>query len=264
MATSIRRYSNLTRELAITQFKLKYTGSVLGYLWSLFKPMMTFAILFLIFSVLFKIGSRSPNFVLQLLVAIVLFTFFQETTIAAMNSIASNGGMIRKAYFPRVVLVIAATLTSAMTFAINMALIIAIAAPLNRITLGWQTLAVPLLIVELYALVLGLSMLLSSLFVFYRDLGHIWEISMQLLIYGSGVMFPLTQLKKPWEQTVLLSNPVAQIIEDVRHALVTPGVKWSAEVMGPYYLIPLGIVAVLVWLGFTVFNRLTPRFAEYL
>jgi ABC-2 type transport system permease protein len=145
-----------------------------------------------------------------------------------------------------------------------MALIIAIAAPLNRITLGWQTLAVPLLIVELYALVLGLSMLLSSLFVFYRDLGHIWEISMQLLIYGSGVMFPLTQLKKPWEQTVLLSNPVAQIIEDVRHALVTPGVKWSAEVMGPYYLIPLGIVAMLVWLGFTVFNRLTPRFAEYL
>jgi len=266
LRNAVRRHANLTRELAITQFKLKYTGSVLGYLWSLFKPSMNFAILWVIFDKLFHIGAstRTPNYVLQLLVAIVLFTFFQETTMGAMNSIASNGNMIRKAYFPRVVLVIAATLSSLLTFLINMTLIIIIASPLHQLTLGWQTLLVPLFLIELYALVLGVSMLLSSLFVFYRDLGHIWEISMQLLIYGSAVMFPISLLNKQWQQTILLSNPVAQIIEDVRHTLVTTGVPWSAGVMHWMYLIPLGIVAGSVWLGFTVFNRLTPRFAEYL
>ena len=263
----LRRHANLTRELAITQFKLKYTGSVLGYLWSLFKPMMTFAILYVIFDKLFKIGKGTDNFVLQLLVAIVLFTFFQEVTSTAMNSIASNGNMIRKAYFPRTILVVSATISSLMTFLINMTLIVAIAAPLGKLSLGWSTLALPLLFVELYALVLGISLLLSSLFVFYRDLGHIWEISMQLLIYGSAVMFPLSLLDKhPTLKIALCANPVAQIIEDVRHAMVTqsPKVPWTVDIMHWAYAAPLALTAALLLLGWYVFNRLTPRFAEYL
>src|SRR4030081_2652759 len=94
---TLRRHVNLTRELAISQFKLKYTGSVLGYMWSLVKPLMMFGILYVVFVKLFHIDKGAPNFVFQLLFAIVLFTFFQETTQAAMNSIASNGNMIRKA-----------------------------------------------------------------------------------------------------------------------------------------------------------------------
>jgi ABC-2 type transport system permease protein len=263
---TFRRYANLTRELAVTGFKLKYTGSVLGYLWSLFKPTMNFAILFLVFNYLFKIGKGTENYVLQLLLAIVLFTFFSETTGTAMNSIASAGNMIRKAYFPRVVLVIAATVSSVMTFLINLALIVVIALPIHRLSLGWRTLAVPLLLIELYALVLGLSLLLSSLFVFFRDLGHIWEISLQLLIYGSAVMFPISPVldKHHILQIAILANPMAQIIEDMRHALVTPHVYWTVEYMGWAYVAPLALVAGLLALGWYVFNRLTPRFAEYL
>lgn len=262
---TFRRYANLTRELAVTSFKLKYTGSVLGYLWSLFKPAMNFAILYVVFDKLFHIGKGTENFVLQLLVAIVLFTFFQEVTVTAMNSIASAGNMIRKAYFPRVILVIAATLSSVMTFLINMALIVIIALPIHRLSIGWRTLTVPLFILELYALVLGVSLLLSSLFVFFRDLGHIWEISMQLLIYGSAVMFPITLLGKHASlQALVLSSPLAQIIEDTRHAIVTPVVPWTVQIMGWGYAIPLALVLGLLALGFYVFNRLTPRFAEYL
>src|SRR5258708_21908176 len=186
---ALRRHANLTRELAVSQFKLKYTGSVLGYVWSLVKPLMLFATLYVVFSKLFHIDRGTTNFVFQLLIAIVLFTFFQETTSTAMNSIASNGNMIRKAYFPRAVLVVAATLSSLMTFTINMALIVIIGGALGRLSLGWQSLAAPLLFIELYLLVLGVALLLSSLFVFYRDLGHIWEIATQLLIYGSAVIY---------------------------------------------------------------------------
>jgi ABC-2 type transport system permease protein len=262
---TFRRYSNLTRELAVTGFKLKYTGSVLGYLWSLFKPTMNFAILYVVFNYLFRIGGTTPNYVLQLLLAIVLFTFFQETTVTAMNSIASAGNMIRKAYFPRLILVVAATMSSVMTFLINLTLIILIALPIHRLSIGWRSLTVPLFLVELYALVLGLSLLLSSLFVFFRDLGHIWEISMQLLIYGSAVMFPISLLDKHHIlQVAVLANPMAQIIEDMRHALVTPDVLWTVQIMGWAYVAPLALVIGLLALGWYVFNRLTPRFAEYL
>ena len=263
--TAFRRYANLTRELAVTSFKLKYTGSVLGYLWSLFKPSMNFAILYIIFAKLFHVGGSTDNYVLQLLLAIVLFTFFQEATSTAMNSIASAGNMIRKAYFPRVILVIAATFSSVMTFLINLALIILIALPIHRLSIGWRSLTAPLFVIELYALVLGVSLLLSSLFVFFRDLGHIWEISMQLMIYGSAVMFPLSLLDKhPTLKVAVVANPLAQIIEDMRHALTTPKVPWTVEVMGWAYLAPLALVVVIVGVGWLVFRRLTPRFAEYL
>jgi ABC-2 type transport system permease protein len=260
---ALRRHANLTRELAVTQFKLKYTGSVLGYVWSLVKPLMFFAILYFVFTKLFHIDRNTPNFVFQLLVAIVLFTFFQETTSAAMNSIASNGGMIRKAYFPRAVLVVAATLSSLMTFAINMVLIAIIGGALGKLSLGWYSLLVPLFFVELYALVLGLSLLLSSLFVFYRDLGHIWEILVQLLIYGSAVIYPISLVPGHLQAWVLV-NPVAQVIEDVRHALVTPDVAWSVQIMGFAYVAPFLIAATALGLGLFVFDRLTPRFAESL
>jgi ABC-2 type transport system permease protein len=261
---TLRRYANLTRELAISQFKLKYTGSVLGYVWSLVKPLMMFGILYVVFAKLFHLDRGTDNFVFQLLFGIVLFTFFQETTAAAMNSIASNGNMIRKAYFPRAILVIAATLSSLMTFFINLTLIIVIAGALGKLSLGWHSLLAPVFIVELYALVLGISLLLSALFVFYRDLGHIWDIFMQLLIYASAVIYPIVPVVpdrfRPW----VLANPVAQIIQDMRRSLVSTKIDWTAQFLGPAYLAPIGITVVLLGVGLYVFNRLTPRFAEYL
>ncbi|HEX6539138.1 MAG TPA: hypothetical protein VF155_08165, partial [Candidatus Dormibacteraeota bacterium] len=155
------RNAALIRELAWTQFKLKYTGSVLGYLWSLLKPAMLFGILYVIFVVLLR--QRAHEFGLQLLVGIVFFTFFTECTGTAMSSIAGNAGLIQKAYFPRWVLVIASSMTAAMTFLINFTLIIAVAAPLGRVELGLRSLAAIPLVLELYVLSVGLSLLLASL-----------------------------------------------------------------------------------------------------
>jgi ABC-2 type transport system permease protein len=260
------RHLNLTRELALTQFKLKYTGSVLGYLWSLLKPMMVFAIMYAVFDRLLHAGRTSDRFTLQLLIGIVIWTFFSETTVTAVNAIVVNGNLINKASFPRAILVIASSLTALMTFAINLSLIVVIAGAARQLSLGWHSLLALPLLLELYALVIGISLILSALFVFYRDLGHIWEIFTQLLFYGSAVVFPLSRDILHSKVELVALNPVAQIIEDLRHALVTqdPRVPWTATILGRATPVPLLTVVVVLVVGVVLFRRLSPHFSESL
>ncbi len=262
-----QRNLNLVRELSITSFKLKYTGSALGYVWSLVKPLMLFGIMYLVFSILLGAGKGTWEFPVQLLVAIVAWTFFTEATTTAMNAIAGNGDLIRKAYFPRWILVASSTTSALLTFAINTLLVVIITFALGQLDLTWISLLAPLYYLELIVLVLGLSMLLSALFVFFRDLGHIWEILSLVLFYGSAVVFPFRTI---WVHSRRLAdlaglNPIAQIITDLRHVLVSPSQLPSmASLIGPLAIIPILISVAVFLLGFAVFHRLTPRFAESL
>lgn len=279
--TTWQRNFNLARELAWTQFKLKYTGSVLGYVWSLVKPLMLFSIMYAIFVVFFK--QQSNEFPLQLLVGIVFFTFFTDCTSAAMVALAGNAGLLQKAYFPRWILIIASSMTATMTFLINLTLIIIIATPLGHLHLSLRSFAVIPILAELYVLALGLAFLLSTLFVFYRDLGHIWEISTQVLFYASAIVYPVSRVPARFVLPFFI-NPLAQIIEDVRHALVTSDAPWSANVVsqelvvknpvtqqttttvlshvGPFVLVPIGICIAFLVVGVLVFRRLSPVVAE--
>jgi len=261
-----QRNLNLVRELSITAFKLKYTGSALGYVWSLVKPLMLFAIMYLVFSELLGTGSGSIDFPVQLLVAIVAWTFFTEATSTAMNAVAGNGELIRKAYFPRWILVVASTTSALLTFAINTVLVIVITFALGHLDLNWRSLLAPLYYLELIALILGLSLLLSSLFVFFRDLGHIWEILSLVLFYGSGVVFPFTKISNNSKTLADLAglNPVAQIITDLRHSLVNPALPSMHSIIGPLVIIPIAISFGVLIIGYLVFTKLTPRFAESL
>jgi len=257
--TGFSRYLNLVRELTITNFKLKYTGSVLGYLWSLLKPLAYFAVLYLIFVELFH--QKQANFPIQLLVAIVLFTFFIESTTAALGSIAANGHLIRRATFPLSALVLALSTTALLTMLINLSLIVVIAGSFGRLDLGWDSLVVLPLLVELWILSLGVGMLLASAFVFFRDLGHIWEVASQMLLYGSAVVFPATAVPEAWRQVFFL-NPLAQVIEDVRHALVTQSAPWTEGLIGPRFAVPMLLTAGIFLSGLWLFGRLAPYFAE--
>ena len=258
----LQRHISLTRELAWTQFKLRYTGSVLGYVWSLIKPLMLFTILYVIFVVFFH--QRSNEFALQLLTAIVVFQFFTECVSGAMASIVANGNLIRKAAFPRSILVIASSLTALLTFAINFTLIMVVATLLGHLHPGIRTLVLPLLLVQLYALSLGLGLFLAAVYVFYRDIGHMWDIASQVIFYLSGVVFPYTVVPERFRHLFFL-NPIAQIIEDVRHAVVLPVLPWTVILTGVLpYLASLGLTVATVLLGLWVFRRLTPSFAENL
>lgn len=261
-----QRNLNLVRELSITQFKLKYTGSALGYVWSLVKPLMLFGIMYLVFSLLLKAGTGSTDFPVQLLIAIVAWTFFTEATATAMNAVAGNGDLIRKAYFPRWILVVASTTSALLTFAINTVLVVVVTLALGHLDLTWRSLLAPLYYLELVVLVLGLSLLLSSLFVFFRDLGHIWEILSLVLFYGSGVVFPFALIQTKSQKLVDLAglNPVAQIITDLRHSLVAPSLQSMGAIIGPLVIIPILLSVAALLVGYLVFSRLTPTFAESL
>jgi ABC-2 type transport system permease protein len=256
------RYWSLVRELSITNFKLKYTGSALGYVWSAVKPLAYFGVLYVIFVQFFH--QRSNDFPLQLLLAVVVFTFFAECTSAGLGSIAGNGHLIRKATFPLSALVIATSVTALITFVINLALVLVVALIAGKLGLSWRVLAVAPLLLELYMLSLGVGMILASVFVFFRDIGHVWEVISQLLIYACGVVFPATAVPVSLRHVYFL-NPLAQNIEDLRHALITPAAPWSITLTGAgVYAAALGLSAACFVVGLALFRRLAPFFAESL
>lgn len=262
----VRRHLNLVRELAVTQFQLRYTGSALGYLWSLLKPALLFGLMYVIFVDLFHVGDTTPYFAIQLLLGIVLWTFFSECTAFSMQSIAGTGHLIRKAYFPRWIMVMAASLTSIFTFLINLALVIIVAILSRQIDLGLRIVWILPLLLELYLLALGISLFLAALYVQFRDVGHLWEVVSQVMFYGSAVVYPLSILghRYPAALKIAACNPVAQIIEDMRHVVVTPQAPWTVDYLGGLYLVPLGITALAVIVGALTFRRLSPHFAENL
>jgi ABC-2 type transport system permease protein len=264
--STFRHYRHLTLELAISQFKLRYTRSLLGYFWSLLKPAMIFAITYLIFVDLFKIQDGTQFYGIQLLLGIVVWTFFSECTASSMQAIAGNSGLIRKAYFPRSILVIAASISSLFTFLINLAIVFVIAVWLHQIDLGLRIVFVIPLLLELYLLAIGISLFLSALFVQFHDVGHLWDVLMQLLFYASGVMFSLSYVLQRahfalasgetlaagqklavgaklvggarvlhpsnlWAVVMVACNPIMQNIEDLRHALLTPQAPWTEMVV---------------------------------
>jgi ABC-2 type transport system permease protein len=143
----------------------------------------------------------------------------------------------------------------------------------GKLRFGWQMLAVPPLFVELYLLSLGVGMILASVFVFFRDIGHVWEVVSQLLIYVCGVVFPAkrvisTHVTLPLHISlaqVYYANPIAQTIEDLRHALITPAAVWSVSITGAaLFLTALALAVGCFACGLALFRRLAPFFAESL
>lgn len=255
------KYYGLVRELAITEFKLKYQGSVVGYLWSLMKPLAIFGVLYLVFTVFVKIGSNIPHYPVYLLLGIVLWSYFAESTSSAMNCIVDKGDLIRKIYFPRIVLLMAASVSATITFLLNLAIVVVFMV-LGGVDISWQAILFPVLLVELYLLTLGLSLFLSALFVKFRDFAYIWEVGLQMLFYASAIIFPLSVVPAKFTKLLLLS-PITQIVQDARHVLVSPQSITSADVLSmPLLLIPYLVPVLLVLTGYVYFERSAAKFAE--
>jgi ABC-2 type transport system permease protein len=259
----LRANLTLTFALALASFKLKYAGSVLGYLWSLVKPLLLFGMMYVVFALFLLRGRTAPgeNFPVELLFGIVIWTFFADATASSLQAIVSNGDMIKKAYFPRWILVVAAGLSSAMTLFVNTALVLAIGLPLHWFTFGPESALLIPLYLELFAVTLGAGLLLSAIFVYARDLGHIWEIILQAIFYASAVVFPFTLIPDRFQGIVALS-PLTQMIEDMRRAFISPGIPWTADVLGPRFVVPLMLAVASLGIGAAVFARLSRRFGE--
>ncbi len=259
-----RRNRILLRELVITDFKLRYQGSVLGYAWSLLKPLFLFAIMYVVFGLLVKLGSVE-HYAVYLLFGIVLWTFFSEATNQGMSSIVGRGDLLRKISFPKYIIVLSTTISALINLTLNL-IIVAVLLVVNGVELHISALMVPVYIVELYIFALGLAFFLSALHVKYRDTSHIWEIIMQAAFYATPIIYPLSIVVEKSEVAAkfLLLNPIAQAIQDARYYLITPETVTAAKLFGNqiYVLIPYIIVIVVFVGGILYFRRNSKYFAE--
>jgi ABC-2 type transport system permease protein len=261
------RYSLiLLRELVITDFKLRYQGSALGYLWSLLRPLFLFIIMYFVFVYFLKIGNGIPHWPVALLLGIVLWNFFAEVTNNGVTSIVSQGDVIRKINFPKYVILLSGSVSALINLLLNL-VVIGVFMVINHVDLHLTALLSPLYIIEIFIFALGLSFILSTLFVKLRDVNYIWEIIMQALFYASAVIYPITYVidKSHMIASLILLNPVAQAIQDTRHNLISTHMPTSYGISGNnlvWSLIPFVIVICVIVFGAIFFKKQSPTFAE--
>jgi ABC-2 type transport system permease protein len=259
-----RRFVNLTVTLAVTDFKLRFFGSALGYLWTLMRPLMLFGVLYLVFTHVVKFGSGVAHYPVYLLTSIVLFTFFGETTSRGVTSLVERENLLRKIRFPRLVIPLAVSLHAMFNLGLNLIVVfVFVFASGVDIRASWLEL-IPL-VALLAVLATGVSMLLSALYVRYRDMQPIWEVVLQVLFYASPVIY-VTDALPPSIREVAVANPLTAILTQMRYALIDSGAPTAADAIGGaiYLLVPLAIVAIAFALGWWVFTREAPRIAENL
>ena len=248
--------------IATVEFKLKYADSAMGYIWSLVKPLSYFAVLWFVFGRFLKVSADIDNYALYLLIGIVLYTFLVDATGLAFPSLLKGATIIRKLSFPPIVLPVSVTLTAGMTFLINLlAVVLFVVISGEKPELDW--LLIPLLLLEFYVFLLGLGLILATLFVRLRDIAQIWELGVQLLIFAAPVMYPISILPD-WAQKVAYVNPLTQVMQDIRVLMLEtppPDERVSAVLAGGR-LVPVAVAFFLFVFGIMMFRRNSPRFPE--
>lgn len=259
-----RRNRALLRELVITDFKLRYQGSVLGYLWTLLKPLGLFTILYIIFVKFLKFGNSIEHFPSYLLLGIVMWNFFTEATNNGMEAIVSRGDLLRKIKFPRYIVVVSGTVSASVNLAFNL-LVVAVFMLINGVDISWSILWLPIILIELFVFSLAVAFFLAAAYVKYRDISHIWEVLILGAFYATPILYTLNQVEKvsPQAAKLLLLNPMAQIIQDARYSVVTHQTLTVHNFLQtPWRYIPFLIVITSIILASVYFRRSSKYFAE--
>jgi ABC-2 type transport system permease protein len=261
-----RRFWQLTRTLAITEFKLRFFGSALGYLWQLMRPLLLFGILYVLFSEVLSLDT-APFYAEALLLGLVLYTFFSDATKGSLGSLVTRESLLRKIEFPRLAVPLAVVLTSLFNLALNL-LPVFVFLLIDGGSVSVQWLEFPILIVLLVVLSTGLAMLLSSLYVRYRDIEPIWDVVLSLMFYGSPIFYTISTVAEKSETLahLVMLNPFAAILQQSRYAIFGTGHPSAGEAIGGNLrlCLPLAIAIAILVVGWLVFSRRAPRIAEEL
>jgi ABC-2 type transport system permease protein len=270
-----RRFWHLGFNIARSEFKLKFFGSALGYLWQLMRPLLLFGVLYVFFVLVFQVnkgkGAASHFYGAQLLGSIVLFTFFSEATTGAVRSVVDRENLVRKIQFPRLAIPLSVVLLAMFNLGLNL-VVVMIFAVVSGVHPMLSWLELPLILALLTTLTAGAAMLLAALFVRFRDIQPIWDVLSQILFYASPVIVPLETVREKlahgsfhqvlWH--IYLLNPLVPIFQQFRHAIINPATLSARGAFGSWaaLLIPLALIAAIFALGFWIFNRAAPHIAE--
>lgn len=260
-----RRFGHLALTLALMDWKLRFFGSALGYFWSLLRPLMLFGILYFVFSRVLRVGGDVPDYPLQLLIGVLLFTYFSEVTGGAVTSLVDEETLVRKVSFPRMVIPVSVALTASFNLALNLVTIGAFVV-LGGVEPRQSWIFVPIPLLLLVVLATGVALLLSALYVPFRDIKPIWEVLLQALFYVTPVFYPV-QLLLSYNRDIahaVMSNPLAALVQETRHLILGDAAPSAGAAIGsePRLLIPAAILVIVSALGFWVFHRMAPRLAE--
>jgi ABC-2 type transport system permease protein len=261
----LRRFWYLTRTLAATDWKVRFYGSALGYVWSLLRPLLLFGIVYFVFSYVVKAGTGVDYYGVILLLAMIMYFFFSEVTGAGATSMVDRETLLRKVGFPRAVVPLSVALVAVMNLALNL-VVLAIFVVASGVSPRWSWLLLPIPFALLLVFSTGVAMLLSALYVRYRDIRPIWEVVLQALFYATPILYPIERVIAHSDTlaTIALLNPIAALIQESRHLLT--GAMPLSEALGSrtLVLVPLAILVAVTWLGVRVFDRMAPRAAEEL
>jgi ABC-2 type transport system permease protein len=262
-----RRFFDLLWLMSVTEFKRVYFGTVLGYLWSLIRPLMLFGVLLFVFTKVFRVGSEKvEHYPVMLLLGIVLYTFFQESTSNAVSSVVTQEGVVRKTQFPRLVIPLATVVTGALNLCLNLIIVFAFVVAFG-VTPVWSWLLFPAVLALLFIFTGAIGMALSVLYVRFRDVAIIWAVISQVLLYMTPILYPVDAFENATYEHLLMINPLAVLFAQVRiWILHEPGAPTALDSAGGWLgLLPAAAIFVGICIyGVWIFKREAPRIAEAL
>lgn len=259
-----RRAVELLYLIAVNDFKKTYFGTMLGYLWSLARPLMLFGVLLAVFTQVFRVGSQVPHYPVLLLFNVVLFGFFQEATVMAVPSIVSQEGIVRKTQFPRLVIPLAVVLTSFFNLLLNL-VVVFIFILASGVTPTWTWLLFPVILALLTTITVAVSMIVASLYPRFRDMAIIWTVMATVLFYATPVLYPIDKVPQTMRDLITL-NPLTPLFELARKWIIDPTAPGPAAAAGGavHLIAPIAIYAAVCLFAVWIFRREAPRIAEQL
>jgi ABC-2 type transport system permease protein len=259
-----RRFFRLLWLISTMDFKLSFFGTVLGYLWSLMRPLMLFAVLYIVFTQVFRFGDDVPHYAVLLLLNLMLFNFFTEATGRSVDAALKQENIVRKMQFPRLVIPLSVALTSFFNLCLNL-IVVFVFILATGVDPMWTWLLLPVILGVLVALTCGVAMILSALYPRYRDVGQIWAVLSTVLFYASPVLYPAEFIPEDFRFALLL-NPFAPLLETAQRWIIDPTAPTVITNAGSVYgwIGPAVVFVVVCAVGVWVFNRQAPRIAEEL
>jgi ABC-2 type transport system permease protein len=259
-----RRFWDLLWLLSVTDFRVRYANTFLGYVWTILRPLVFFGVIFLVIREILGFGRGIENYGLILIVSLVLFQYFQDTTNAAVRSLSARESMVRKMDFPRIIVPLSVSLTALFTLLLNLVAVFALLL-ISGLQPRASWLLLTVVIMLLIALATGISMILSVSFVRSEDTGQAWTLIARLLFYASPVLYPLDVVPESFRDVIAV-NPLSPLLTQARVWVVDPSAPTAAEATSPLIgvVVPLALLVAIGAFGLWIFTRDAPRVAESL
>lgn len=249
------RYKYLLLELIKKNIKLKYRRSYLGILWTLIEPLLTMMVLTLVFGTFF--GNNDEQYPVYILSGRLLYSFFSSASKAGLKSVSSNAGMIKKVYVPKYIYVLSAVISNFVTFLISLVVLVGVGAVLNVQPTVYLVQSVISLLI-LFVMTLGISMILATLNVFFRDIEYIWSVGTMLIMYASAIFYQTDRVINTGNGWVFNVNPIYMCISNFRNSVL------YGCPLNMHYCVTSAVVAVVLLLvGIVLFNKKQDKFILY-